>query len=421
MTVRHNVFAYLLLLRPPIAGESGDIDAAYSWVRRKALWLIAAYVFALYVTIWPAFSSPHDLPYRVVAVVGTHFLLWVIVSTIATCWVGFRVGYWASSIGGAIQAIVATALLCVLYLSLHADPDWERASQRWMSETFGSVWFFFAALIVVAYGVPDLVARLRRRERAAVTRALQAEASTEKLARKTAESELRLLQAQVEPHFLYNTLANLRYLIQKSSPDALRMTDALIEYLRTSVPDMRAQRVTLGREADHARHYLEIMQMRMGGRMAYAVDMPDALRAIEVPPLILLTLVENAVKHGIAPRIEGGEVAVSAREEGRFVELGVTDTGAGLPDAAGAGELSADTLSTGVGLDNLRGRLQLAYGEPVSVELVPNLPRGTRVQLRLPREMPKAEAPAPEAQVRVMTLDDACSGGLLVRARGGRK
>jgi len=421
MTARHKVFAYLLLLRPPIAGELGDIDAAYTWMRRKALWLIAAYIFALYVTVWPALSSPHDLPYRVVAIVGTHFLLWVIVSTIATCWVGFRVGYWASSIGGAIQAIVATALLCVLYLSLHADPDWERASQRWMSETFGSVWFFFAALIVVAYGVPDLVARLRRRERAAVTRALQAEASTEKLARKTAESELRLLQAQVEPHFLYNTLANLRYLIQKNSPDALRMTDALIEYLRTSVPDMRAQRVTLGRETDHARHYLEIMQMRMGGRLVYTVDMPEALRSIEVPPLILLTLVENAVKHGIAPRIEGGEVVVSAREDGRFVALDVADTGAGLPDAAGAGELTQDTLSTGIGLDNLRGRLPLAYGEPVSVELVPNLPRGARVQLRLPREMPKAETPAPEAQVRVITLDDACSGGLLVRARGGRK
>ena len=229
------------------------------------------------------------------------------------------------------------------------------------------------------------------------------------------------MPAQVQPHFLYNTLANLRYLIQKNSPDALRMTDALIEYLRTSVPDMRAQRVTLGRETDHARHYLEIMQMRMGGRLVYTVDMPEALRSIEVPPLILLTLVENAVKHGIAPRIEGGEVVVSAREDGRFVALDVADTGAGLPDAAGAGELTQDTLSTGIGLDNLRGRLPLAYGEPVSVELVPNLPRGARVQLRLPREMPKAETPAPEAQVRVITLDDACSGGLLVRARGGRK
>ena len=391
MTLRHRVFAYVLLLRPAMPSELEDIDAAYRWIRRNALWLLLGYAIALRLTVWPAFSDPHDLPYRVVALAGSHFLMWVIVSTIATCWVGFRVGYWASSIGGAIQAIVATTLLFALYFFLHADPDWERASQRWMSETFGSIWVLVATLILVAYGVPDLVARLRRRERAAVTRALKAEAASETLARKTAESELRLLQAQVEPHFLYNTLANLRYLIQKNSPDALRMTDALIEYLRTSVPDMRAARVTLGREADHAHHYLEIMQMRMGGRLSFIVDVPEALRTIEVPPLTLLTLVENSVKHGIAPQVEGGEVLLRARENGVSIEVEVADTGAGIVAAGGR---SSEAPSTGVGLDNLRGRLQLAYGEAVPVELTPNPPRGTRVQLRLPRELPRRDGAA---------------------------
>jgi LytS/YehU family sensor histidine kinase len=239
---------------------------------------------------------------------------------------------------------------------------------------------------------------------------LSAEAASEKLARKTAESELRLLQAQVEPHFLYNTLANLRYLIQKNSPDALRMTDALIEYLRTSVPDIRALRVTLGREADHARHYLEIMQMRMGSRLAFTVDVPTQLRAIEVPPLLFLTLVENAVKHGVGPRIEGGDVLLRAREDGEWIEVEVADTGVGLTAAKNE---AAEVRSTGVGLDNLRGRLQLAYGQAVAVDLLPNAPRGARVVLRLPRAFPPAEAAEPGAEVLIMTADAARRAGLL--------
>jgi LytS/YehU family sensor histidine kinase len=210
------------------------------------------------------------------------------------------------------------------------------------------------------------------------------------------------LQAQVEPHFLYNTLANLRYLVQKNSPDALRMTDALIEYLRTSVPDMRAQHVTLGREVEHARHYLEIMQMRMGGRLAFRIDVPAALGAIEIPPLVLLTLVENAVKHGIAPRVEGGEVLLSVSANEDALEIEVADTGAGvLPADAG---MSAAT-STGVGLENLRERLRLAYGRPVPVDLAPNQPRGTRVRMRIPRTRLAAVdvSREPADEVRVMT------------------
>ncbi|HYS11695.1 MAG TPA: histidine kinase [Burkholderiaceae bacterium] len=406
MTARHRLFAYFLLMRPPIVGEEEDIDAAYAWMRRKAIWLVGGYVLLLRFAVWDAFANDHDLPYRVVALVGTHFLLWLIVSTIATCWVGFRGGRdWASSLNP-VQAIAGTTLLLVLFFLMYADINWERASHRWLSDTFGSTWVLFAVAIVIAYGMPDLVTRLRRRERAAVTRALQAEASSERLARKTAESDLRLLQAQVEPHFLYNTLANLRYLIQKGSPDALRMTDALIEYLRTSVPDIRAVRVTLGREVDHARHYLEIMQMRMGDRLAFTIDVPDSLCAIEVPPLLLLTLVENAVKHGVAPQVEGGEVLVRARENGASIEIEVVDTGVGVPAAASR---PTEAPSTGIGLDNLRGRLHLAYGQQVAVQLLPNVPRGTRAQLRLPRE----EVAMQGAQVRVMAEDAARGAGLL--------
>jgi signal transduction histidine kinase len=410
MTARHRLFAYLLLIRSPLAGEEGDIDAAITWMRRKRIWLAGGYALMLAYAVVPGLTSEHDLPYRVVAIVGTHVLIWLVVSTIASCWVGFRAGRdWASSLNPT-QAIVGTLLLCVLYLFVFADARWDRATHRWLSDTFASAWFLFSAAIVIAYGVPDIVARLRNRERTAVMRALAAEAASERLARKTAESELRLLQAQVEPHFLYNTLANLRYLIQKNSPDALRMTDALIEYLRTSVPDIRALRVTLGREADHARHYLEIMQMRMGSRLDYRVEVPESLREVEVPPLLLLTLVENAVKHGIAPQVEGGEIVVRARDDGGAIGIEVADTGVGLPTER---DTAADTTSTGVGLDNLRGRMALAYGHPVAVELTANVPRGTRVQLRLPRELPRVEAAAGGAEIRVMSIEAARSAGLL--------
>ena len=385
MTARHRLFAYCLLMRRALPGEENDIDAAYAWARARGLWLALAYLGLLALTVWPAFAEDHDLAYRAVALVGTHFILWGIVSTVASCWVGFRrEEKWSSSLGP-VQLGVGAVLVLLLCFLVFADIHWQRATHRWMIDTFGWAWLF-ALVLVIAYGFPELVARLRRRERAAVTRALEAEASSEKLARKTAESELRLLQAQVEPHFLYNTLANLRYLIQQNSPEALRMTDALIEYLRTSVPDMRASRVTLGREIDHACHYLEIMRMRMGSRLTFAIDVPGHLRATEVPPLLLLTLVENAVKHGIAPRVEGGEILLRARDDGASIELEVADTGAGL---SGAAPSTTQPPSTGVGIENLRGRLQLAYGQPVALEMTPHVPRGTRVRVSLPREMPR--------------------------------
>jgi signal transduction histidine kinase len=413
MKARHRLFGYFLLLRKPTAGELDDIDAAYKWMRDKRLSLLGGYIVVLLLTVVPAFTPPHDLPYRVTAVLGTHFMLWAIAASIAACWVGFRAWHpwrlkqsareFATGLG---TVLVALAILWFF----NYERIWEAAFRGWLGDTFGSVFGYLTLLAILLYGVPDIVARLRRREVNAVTRALLAEAASEKLARKTAESELRLLQAQVEPHFLYNTLANLRYLIQKNSPDALRMTDALIEYLRTSVPDIRAQRVTLGREVDHARHYLEIMQMRMGSRLEFTVDVPTELRAIEVPPLLLLTLVENAVKHGVGPRVEGGDVLLRARENGEWIEVEVADTGVGF---AAAKIETAEVQSTGVGLDNLRGRLQLAYGKPVAADLLPNEPCGTRVVLRLPREFPLVDATAPAAEVVITTTEAAHRAGLL--------
>jgi signal transduction histidine kinase len=401
MTTRHRAFAWLLLLRRALDSERDDIDAVFAWLARHWVWLALGYLIVLSVTVWPAFAGDHPPQYRAVAVVGTHFLLWAIASAIANCWVGFRV-LDSPSLAGALQAIVATTLALALFFAVQADPAWRQAFKGWWGDTFGSVWWFVAALMLVAYGVPDLVARLRRRERAAVTRALKAETASERLARQSAESELRLLQAQIEPHFLYNTLANLRFLIQKNSPDALAMTDSLIEYLRTSVPDMRAKRVTLGREADHVRHYLQIMRLRLGGRLEFSVDVPEALRAVELPPLVLLTLAENAIKHGIAPRVEGGRVDVRAREQGAAVLIEVADTGVGLPAAR---EAPVTEAATGAGLANARGRLWLTYGEAAELVLAANEPRGTIATVRVPRAIePQADTRQP--RVLVMSSEE---------------
>jgi signal transduction histidine kinase len=401
-------------MRRPMAGEEEDIDEVYAYLRANAIALALAYVSTLALMIGPAFLHEHDPPYRITALVGTHFLIWAVVSTVASCWVGFRYEKgW--NLSNALGQFIIVMILIAAWAGLgYFETPWQEAAYQWIVDTFGWTYVLFALLLGIVNGLPYLIVQLRRRERAAVTRALEAESSSEKLARKTAESELRLLQAQVEPHFLYNTLANLRYLIQKGSPNALRMTDALIEYLRTSVPDIRALRVTLGREVDHTRHYLEIMQMRMGNRLAFEVDVPDALRATEVPPLLLLTLVENAVKHGIAPQIDGGEVMVSARVDRALIAIEVADTGVGVRER---GKQAGEVPSTGVGLDNLCARLQLAYDQPVVIELLANLPRGTRVRLRLPREMAGTETTA--AKVRVMSAEAAHSAGLLTQESHG--
>ncbi|MCK6430990.1 MAG: hypothetical protein L6Q72_18185, partial [Burkholderiaceae bacterium] len=195
MSLHHRIFALLLLGRFPLPTEVADIDAALAWARRTWAWLALAYAAALWLTVWPAFAADQPLPYRVIALVATHFLLYAIAATTAGCWVGFRVGYFAASIGPAIQATVGVGVLLLVWYFLRADPDWQGAFRDWARDTFMSVGWFLGGYLVLAFVVPDLVARLRRRERASITRALKAEAASERLARQSAESELRLLQA----------------------------------------------------------------------------------------------------------------------------------------------------------------------------------------------------------------------------------
>lgn len=173
-------------------------------------------------------------------------------------------------------------------------------------------------------------------------------------------AELKALQAQVEPHFLYNTLANTRYLARQDPERAAQMLEHLIAYLHSALPDMRSQDSTLGREFDLAGHYLALMAIRFGARLHYRLDCPDDLADMPVPPLLLMTLVENAVKHGVERKPGAVSVTLDAQRAGAAVTVTVGDDGAGIADTV---------LGSGVGLRNLRQRLAALYGGKAAFDL----------------------------------------------------
>jgi sensor histidine kinase YesM len=245
--------------------------------------------------------------------------------------------------------------------------------------TAGLVFGFLYALVVA------LIAHLRNREYAALAARLDAERRQSELSRQLAESQLKLLQLQVEPHFLFNTLASARQLAERGAPDAARLIGDLIVFLRAATPAMREARTSLAAEGDLCRAYLSIMRTRLGRRLDFTVAIPPALGDVPLPPGMMITLVENAIKHGIEPWPPGGRVDVTATVHDDRVELVVSDTGAGLDEAPLPG--------AGIGLANIRERLALLYGERAALELEENAPRGFRARIVFPREVPASSAP----------------------------
>lgn len=187
---------------------------------------------------------------------------------------------------------------------------------------------------------------------------LSAERQRDALRDQAVENQLRILQAQIEPHFLFNTLANLRHLYRGSVKDGETMLDHLIAYLRSAMDELRAEDSTVVREMDLAMHYLAIMKIRMGERLAYRFLLPDALKEHAFPPAMLVSLVENAIKHGIAAS-EHGEIVLAASVAGGHLRLSVSDNGGGLSSVGG----------TGVGLSNIRQRLEAMFGSAAWLEV----------------------------------------------------
>ena len=273
-------------------------------------------------------------------------------------WTAIFVSY--SVAGGAVGASVA---------ALQSWNTWAEYTFGWLPKTL-----FLGVLAGVSFAmIGTAISRVRLGEVARRGAQLAAENERERQARQAVQAELKLLQAQVEPHFLFNTLANVRQLMQSGSPQAVPMLDHLIHYLRTAVPDIRAESTTLGREAELASAYLEIMRMRMGGELAFSIDVAADLATQPFPPLMLMTLVENAVKHGAVP-VGRGDVRIVARREGDRIDVSVIDDGRGL----------GGTLGQGIGLTNVRERLKALYGDAARLVLESGASGGTVARLEIP-------------------------------------
>lgn len=241
------------------------------------------------------------------------------------------------------------------------------------------LWNFGAAtsrvtLMISLLATSAAVLMIWTQERMAQVRA-QAEAAR----RAQVESQLRLLQSQLEPHMLFNTLANLRVLIGLDPSRAQAMLDRLIAFLRATLQASRATQHPLSAEFDRLADYLALMQVRMGPRLGVHFDLPAELRALAVPPLILQPLVENSIQHGLEPQVAGGRIEVTARAEDGRLHLSVKDDGMGL--RAGG----ASPGSTGFGLEQIRSRLATLYGDAAQLTLLPAPDgRGTLARIELP-------------------------------------
>jgi sensor histidine kinase YesM len=252
-----------------------------------------------------------------------------------------------------------------------------------LNQATGGIWFEHPRLIL-GYLLMSLLAGgaltyyFMSREQLASAREDMAHASaqTEAAQRHAAESKLLLLQSQLEPHMLFNTLANLRALIGTNPAQAQEMLDRLVAYLRATLSASRATSHSLRAEFDRLHDYLELMKVRMGPRLQFKLDLPSELAELVMPPLLLQPLVENAIKHGLEPKVEGGSITVRARHADGRLMLEVLDTGVGpAPDHA---------TVDGFGLTQVRDRLATAYGKQGVFKLLAGHTMGTRARATFP-------------------------------------
>jgi two-component sensor histidine kinase len=222
----------------------------------------------------------------------------------------------------------------------------------------------FVAFVIVVVATTWIGVRMRTRRRA--------------LRSMVTESQLRLLQAQIEPHFLFNTLANVQSLIDYDPKRAKRMLEGFIWYLRSGLDQLREAESTLEAELQKAENYLQLLQIRMEDRLTFAIHASEEARQIRLPTLLLQPLIENAVKHGLEPKIEGGHVSVNAHLEQGMLTVNIDDNGMGLAAASGLRR-----GGNGLAIANIRARLRTRYGAHATLSLLPR-EAGTRASLVLP-------------------------------------
>src|SRR5438067_2783551 len=233
----------------------------------------------------------------------------------------------------------------------------------------------FAGLLLAPWTA--LAAIVRQKEAFARDQKLTFALERSELERQALDARLHLLQAQVAPHFLFNTLANVQALVDAGSPQASAVLRSLTAYLRAVVPLLHDPAATIERELQLVRPYLELMQMRMPDRLKYAMNVDASAMKVRCPPTIVLTLVENSVRHGIDPSEEGGRIDIDIERRGDRCVVRVKDTGAGLRESGNG---------LGTGLTTLRERLQLIFGDAAQLRLMSVAPRGVVAEVDMPAQ-----------------------------------
>ncbi len=236
-------------------------------------------------------------------------------------------------------------------------------------------WMLLTHLALLIAPWTALAAVVRQKEAFARHQELAFALERSELERQALDARLHLLQARVAPHFLFNTLANVQALVDARSPQASTVLRSLVQYLRAAVPQLHEPVATIERELQLVRPYLELMQMRIPDRLQYAMRVDPAALELRCPPTTLLTLVENAVRHGIDPSEEGGRIDIDIKRVGERCVVRVTDTGVGLRSSANG---------LGTGLTTLRERLRLNFGDAAQLRLTSGSPRGVAVEVDMP-------------------------------------
>lgn len=340
-----------------------DWRALFAWQRVRTVAIVCALFTLLFSFGWNA-----QLWQLVARVYGVGLVL-LLVFGLFEQWPR-RLPTWMARWALQVAAVGATVPLAffvafLLSTATGAPPFWQTDRLE------GFMTFTFLGMLVAPWTA--LAALLRHREAKVEKQAIDFALERSELARQALDARMRLLTAQAQPHFLFNTLANVQALVEAGSPRAPKLLQSLTEYLRAAVPRLDGSANTLGQELELVRAYLELMQMRMPDRLEFALQVDAGLQLLRCPPMTLLTLVENAVQHGIDPSEEGGRIDVRAeRMEGGRCRLSVVDTGVGL-QAGGSG--------LGTGLVALRERLLWAYGGSATLELSEVTPHGVNATI----------------------------------------
>jgi signal transduction histidine kinase len=372
----HSAFAGAAL-RPRPGADPGSLRTALSRVAPQAVTIVVALLLLRTVgaTVDDLVTAIHEqriASWLANLLVGFGALLLMaapmLVAIVATSVLGPERG--ASRAVALASAVVLSAGAGALLRLVHRylagwTPDYDEAI-----EMVAYVWPRYALL----GGLLTVVAELYRAEVRSVEAMQQADIDRAALDRELTEARLQVLQAQIEPHFLFNTLANVRRLYDEDATSGRSMLDMLMRYLEVALPTMREGGSTLGRDLHLVDAYLQVQRIRMGRRLDFCIDVPAPLRDHPVPPMMLLTLVENAIKHGLNRSTNGGLVRVTARTERARLLLTVADTGVGFASGSGPG----------VGLANLRARLAAQFGERAKLVLENNDLGGATATIVLP-------------------------------------